>query len=301
MSSESGDAASRTVQILALESMEGVGRVTARKILDQFGGIEGVRRFPREQILNRLRRVPNAAQLTDRLLDEAFVSEGLAAAKQIVEELDRRQVETVAFGDEGWPPEFDALPNAHQPNLVFNYGNRRLLDEPSVAILGSAPVTEEPFEAVQVLTRRLAEAGTIVSCSASDGLDTVIIKILLSVDALPILVAGSGLAKVTPSLRPSVSAAVKAGGLLVSSFHMQHGPFDHDVRERALVQSALAKATVFIEPQEGGFFWDALVWSLERDKPVFALTSEVLPDRVHVIRDEVDMDWVLAAMRHVPE
>ncbi len=292
---------SRVAQILALENMEGVGRVTTRKILEQFGTLAEVRRFPREQILNRLHRVPQAAKLADRLLNEELVTEALADAEKTIEELARRQVTVITSGDEIWPAGVDDLPNAHRPNALFAYGNLKLLGESSVAILGSAPVEPEPFEAAQTLARRLAGEGMIVSCSASDGLDNVITKILLSKDGLPLLVAGCGLAKVAPSLRPAVSAAVKAGGLLVSSFLMQHGPFDHDVRERMLVQAALSKAAVFIEPREGGFGWDALEWSLDSGKPVFALTKESLPDRVHVIRDELDMDWVLAAMKHVPE
>lgn len=292
---------SRLTQILALENMEGVGRVTARKILEQFGSLAEVRRFPREQILNRLHRVPHASKLAEKLLDEQLVAEALDDAARTIDELGRRQVEVITSEDERWPSEIDHLPNPHRPNVLFAYGNVKLLAEPSVAVLGSSPVASEPFESVQLLVRRLAEVGTIVSCSASDGLDSVIIKILLSKDALPVLVAGCGLAKVPPSLRPSASSAVKAGGLLVSSFQMQHGPFDHDVRERTLIQAALAKAVVFVEPKEEGFLWDALAWSLERDRPVFALTTEALPDRIHVIRDEVDMDWVVAAMKHVPE
>ena len=294
-------AASRLAAILALEGMDGVGRVTARKILDQFGSLGEIERFPREQILNRLRRVQNAAQLVDRLLDQEFVGEALAAAERTIDELARRQVVVLTSEDAGWPAGFEALPKSHRPNVLYTYGNLKLLGEPSVAILGSAPVAEGPFEAAQTLVRKLASAGTIVSCSASDGLDTVIIKILLSENALPLLLAGCGLAKIAAGLRSSVSSAVKTGGLLASSFHMPHGPFEHDVRERTLVQAAIAKATVFIEPQERGFTWDALQWSLDQGKPVFALTTTPLPDRVHVIRDEVDMDWVLAAIRHVPE
>jgi DNA processing protein len=301
MSSQTGDPGSRLAQILALENLDGVGRVTARKILDQFGSLDEVRRFPREQIMNRLRRVPQAAKLVDRLLDEKFIAESVAAAEQTIEELEGKHLVALTSGDDGWPEELDGLPNAHRPNVLFGYGNLKLLAEPSVAMLGTAPVTTGPFEAAQVLVRRLAGAGTIVSSSASDGLDNVIIKILLSTDTLPMLVAQCGLARVAPELRPSVSAVVKQGGLLVSSFHMQHGPFDHDNRERMLVQAALSKATVFIEPREGGFSWDAMQWSLDQGKPVFALSSEPLPERVHVIHDELDMDWVLAAMRHVPE
>lgn len=292
---------SRLVALLALENMEGVGRVTARKVLDQFGSLAGIRRFPREQILNRLHRVPQVSQLIDRLEDNEFVAEAVAKAEQVVKELERRQVAALTSEDAVWPAAFESLPASHQPNVLYSYGNTALLAEPSVAFIGSAPVEPEPFEAAQTLVRRLAGEGAILSCSASDGLDNVILKISLDANALPVMIAGCGLAKVAGGLRSSVSAAVKSGGLLASSFAMGHGPFDHDVRERALVQAALAKALVFIDPQPGGFTWDALEWGLEQDRPVFALGGSSLPDRVHVIRDEIDMDWVSAALRHVPE
>jgi predicted Rossmann fold nucleotide-binding protein DprA/Smf involved in DNA uptake len=229
------------------------------------------------------------------------MNEVLEKARQNVDALRERHIHALTSSDDGWPGDLNDLPPSHRPNVLYTYGNRKVLAEASVAIVGSAPVAPEPFETVQTLARRLAQAGVIVSCATEDGLDNVIIKILLASESLPLLVAGCGMAKIAPALRSSVSGAVKAGGVLASSFPMTHGPFDHDVRERSLVQSALAKAVVFVDPQETGFSWDALEWSLAHDKPVFALSTSPLSERVHVIQDEVDMDWVLAAVRHVPE
>lgn len=299
MSSPSDDSTSRIAEILALEGMEGVGRVTTRKILDHFGGVAGVRRYPREQILNRLRRVPQAGRLVDRLLDETYMADALTEAGKVIDDLSRRKVQVVTPGDAVWPEALETLPNTHRPNALYAFGNVQLLTEPSVAIVGAAPVGQGPFEVAQALVRRVAGAGGIISCSASDGLDNVVTKITVAAGSLPILVAASGLGKVDPAQRSSVSAAVKAGALLVSSFPLQHGPFDHDVKERMLLQAALAKAVVLIEPREGSFAWATLEWSLKNARAVFALSDHALPDRVHVIRDEIDMDWVVAAVRHI--
>ncbi len=84
----------------------------------------------------------------------------------------------------------------------------------------------------------------------------------------PVGVLGSGLATLTPSLRPAATALVRAGGLLLSPFPMTHGPFPHDDRERALVQVAMAQATLAAAPAADSHEARAAAWALEASRPV---------------------------------
>src|SRR5690606_30639695 len=110
-------------------------------------------------------------------------------------------------------------------------------------------------------------------------------------------VAACGMARLQPAFRPAVSAAVRGGGLFVSPFAMEHGPFEHDDQDRLLVQTAVAQAVVFVDPRPETPEAAAMAWALEAGMPVFGLAPGALPERVHALRTDVDVDWVAAAAR----
>ena len=290
--------------VLALENLEGVGRVTVRRLLGQFSDVGEVGTLPREQVLNRLKGIPNAANLVDRLADDEGMKDAAAGILKRIEAWSARKIEIATWLDEeGWPGALDRLPNPHRPNVLYSYGSRESLSRPHAAIIAVGELEPGPFEEAQTLIRMLLGKGIGISVGTSTGFDVVGIKLSEAGGVPPVLVASCGLAKIEQAIRPHASAVVKSGGLMVSSLPMDQGPFDHDRREGSLVQAALATAVVFVDPKPGSFDWTALEWALEVNKPVFAIVDggegvgAEIPDRVHVIRDEVDREWVMAAVK----
>ena len=125
-------------------------------------------------------------------------------------------------------------------------------------------------------------------------------KLSLEGGLAPLMVASCGLARIEARMRSHGSKTVKSGGLMISSLPMDHGPFEHDAREGYLVQTALAKAVVFVDPKPKSFEWTALEWALSSGMSVFAISEGALPERVHMIENEIDMEWVVAAIKLVP-
>jgi predicted Rossmann fold nucleotide-binding protein DprA/Smf involved in DNA uptake len=279
--------------------MEGVGRVTARKVLGQFGGIGEPSQLPREQVLNRLKGVPNAASLLDRLDDEASMEAIQASIARRLEAWSARKIRVLTFLDPGWPERLNELPNPHRPNALFVYGDPKSTGEPVVAIVAEGAIEAGPFEAAQDLIRMVVSKNTTIGLDGMTGFDVVGIKLSLDAGRPPHLITSYGLASTPPTMRPHASSVAKAGGIMVSSFPMDHGPFDHDKKEGALVQSALARAVVFVDPKPKSFLWPALEWALSVGMPVFSIGGEDLPDRVHRIETSIDMEWVIAAVEHV--
>ena len=72
-------------------------------------------------------------------------------------------------------------------------------------------------------------------------------------------------------MRPGATALTRAGGLLVSPFPMAHGPFDHDDRERALVQAALGRAVLAVAPPADSPEDRAAAWAAEAGRPLLVL------------------------------
>lgn len=289
----------RTTFARALLSLDGVGRVTASRLLQHFASYDALRAFPREQVLARLKGAPNAASLVERLFDEPTMRAHLEQAKEQREALQRRRVELIAQGDAAWPEVLDDLPRSERPVLLHLFGNAEVLARPLVALFADPPLSPAPFEQAQALVRHLLGQDLSPATGTASGFDIVVHK-LAATGPTPcpsLLVAPCGMARLAPKMRPTVSMVVKAGGLFVSPFEMSHGPFPHDDRERALVLAALAATSVFFEPKPDTVEWHALHWLVDQGRSVFGVAApeHPLPATVHPLATATDFDWVVAA------
>jgi DNA processing protein len=284
---------------LALLRLEGVGRVTAGRLLHRFPSLAVVRETPREQVLHRIRGAPRAEALVGRLFDGEMDAR-LAEAEAALDRLAERRIRILTEHDPDWPRGLDALAPADRPTVLYAFGDTAVLTRPSVALLARPPLDSEGFETSQTLTRRLLDAGLVPASGVQSGFDTVVCKLAVAAAAPAILVASAGLSRVPPPMRPAAAAAVRAGGVLVSPFPPEHGPFPHDDGERARLTVALARAAAFFGPHEGTPEAEALRWALEHDRPTFGTSAgggPPLPDRVHPLARDRDLDWVIGAAR----
>jgi DNA processing protein len=290
---------------LALLDLEGVGRVTAHRLLARFTTLDALRDCPREQVLLRLKGLPHAERTAGLLCDEAAFAPHLTRAQAAVAEMAARHIAVIVPGHEHWPAALEALDPGARPVALYAFGDAALLTAQPVALFGRAPLPADAFEAAQGLAERLLAERLPLACGATPGFDVGLHKRCAAARHPCVMVTRAGLARIDPPARPSVAAAVKAGGVLVSPFPPTHGPFDHDDRERALVQAALAGPAAFFAPTAGTPEGKALAWALAAGRPVFGVEDDLAADasllpfseRVHRLARPVDLDWVVAAAR----
>ncbi len=291
---------------LALLDLEGVGRVTALRLLERFPTYESLLDYPREQVLLRLKGIPNAERTVAHLFDRDAFQTAIKKAADDVTGLSGKHIQVIAHGHPHWPAGVSDLDRSNQPVLLYTFGDTEALAQTSVAMLARPPLATGPFEAAQVLARKLLDEGIPVSSAAQTGFDVVLHKLYSAARVPSVIVANCGLGKVDNKMRPGIAAAVKAGGILVSSFPPTHGPFDHDDADRALLQTALAGPSLFVAPRMHTPEARALDWALNANRPVFGLPGDdaddalSFPERVHLLLQDVDQDWVIAAARTTP-
>jgi len=278
---------------LALLSLDGVGRVTAQRLTEHFDGPGDLRSYPREQVFLRIKGVANAEAITERLFEGDALPEARARAEKRIGVLAEQGVRLLCPSSDDWPRGLDALGRPHRPLLLWAHGSTDALHPPSVAFLARPPMDEGPFERAQALAGHLLARGGVPVVGAQNGFDVALAKRAAGQNAPAVLVAACGLAQVPRKLRPAAGRAVRAGGLLLSPFPMQHGPFDHDDREGALVQAALARTAVFALPEsDDAPEARALEWAMGADRPAFVL-GEHAPSGARPVRGPDDFDAVL--------
>lgn len=281
---------------LALLRVDGIGRVTAHRLLAHFPTPDALRATPREQVLLRIKGAPNAEALVARLFDEPAMAEHLDTARADVEALTARGITVLTGRNPRWPTGLDALDRNARPVALYVYGDADVLARPAAALFARPPLPGPPFEVAQDLVRLLIAHGIVAVAGAESGFDAVVHKLCAAAGHPSVLVANAGMAKVPKPMRPAVTAAVRAGGALVSPFPLEHGPFEHDDAERALVSAALASASAFFAVPPGSHEDRAMRWNLDHGRPTFGVAGEApLPERTHALDRPLDLDWVVAA------
>ncbi|MDX1439214.1 MAG: DNA-processing protein DprA [Rubricoccaceae bacterium] len=286
---------------LALLSLEGVGRVTAHKIMERFPNYDDLLACPHEQVLLRIKGTPRADQLVRKLFDVDVLVPAIEHQHAIIRNMDERNISLLTSGHPSWPSQLDVLPRSDRPVVLYAFGHPSILAANSVALFGSEGISASAFEVAQTLASKLIKEGITLCTAARTGFDAVLHRLCADGSHPCIMVAHCGLARIDHRARASVAQAVKAGGVLISSFPMSHGPFDHDDTERALLQAVLGGPAAFFDPQKHSPESTAMQWAIHAKKPVFGLstetgnTAESLPDHVHVLKRPVDYDWVIAA------
>ncbi|WP_420454737.1 DNA-processing protein DprA [Rubrivirga sp.] len=252
---------------LALLSLDGVGRVTAHRLLERFPSADAVRAAPREQVLLRLKGVAHADRVVDAVGGPSF-DDALATAGDRLAALADRQIGVLAPGAAGWPAGLDALDRSDRPVVLYAFGDLGALAWPSLAVLAGAPLAAEPFERAQDVARAVLSRGRGLVVGAAHGVDLALQKLSLAAGVPAVAVVGAGLARLDRSMRPGATALTRSGGLLVSPFPMAHGPFDHDDRERALVQAALGRSVLAVAPPADSPEDRAAAWAAQAGRAV---------------------------------
>lgn len=265
-----------SVFAVALLSLEGVGRVAAHRLLERFPTREAVRDAPREQVLLRLKGVAHADRTVAAVCAPDFDAT-LEEARQRLAALAERRIHAITPGADGWPAPLDDLPRADRPVVLYAFGDLAALTWPGLSVLAAAPLAPDPFERAQDVARSVLARGRGLIVGAAHGVDLALQKLSIGAGVPAVAVVGSGLGRLERSMRPAATALTKAGGLLVSPFPMGHGPFEHDDRERALVQAALGRAALAVAPPAGSPEDRALAWAAEAGRPV-ALLPPAPPD-----------------------
>ena len=279
--------------------MEGVGWVTAGRLLQHFSTYEDLLDYPREQVLVRIKGVARAEDLVRRFFDRDQMHQLLQQAQKEHEQLGSKGISLLTPRDNRWPAGLADLPRARRPFLLYAYGAPGVLSRPVAAFFARPPLSEPCFERAQALTRHLIQADISPATGAAHGFDVVMHKIAGG-NRPPhpsVLVAPCGLAQLPSKMRPTASGVVRSGGVCLSPFPMQHGPFDHDDKTRALVLAALAQASVFVEPEASTPDGEALAWCEEAGRPAFILPGEdtALPDYASLVTSQNDFRRVSSA------
>ena len=254
---------------LRLLETPGIGRESARKLLNAFGSPQAV-----------IAATSGArSQVVGIALAQALASppESLGALVTatcewlVADPAQSRAV--VTLGDPRYPKLL--LEAADPPLLLYAQGRVELLQAAAIAVVGSRNPTPQGLESARAFSSHLADAGLTVVSGLALGIDTAAHTGALEGSASTVAVVGTGLDRVYPSRNLKLAHRIASMGLIVSEYALGTPPLPHHFPPRNRIIAGLARGTLVVEAalQSGSLITARLASEAGRD--VFAIPGSI--------------------------
>jgi DNA processing protein len=255
---------------LALTFVDGVGPLSARKLIQYFGTAEEVFR----------QKSRDLSQVTGIHAAQAAAIEGyfdFTKAEYEMAYCEKHHIEVISFLAKAYPNRLKHCDDA--PVVLFKKGNASLSPERMVSIVGTRRITDHG----KIITRQLVESmvpyGVTIVSGLAYGVDIEAHKAALDVGLPTIAVLGHGLNKVYPAAHARYAVQMLENGGLLSEFTTDTKPDRENFPMRNRIVAGMSDATIVIESgQTGGSMITAdLANGYSRD--VFAVPGRIGDER----------------------
>ncbi len=175
--------------------------------------------------------------------------------------------------DEAYPPLLKEIPDP--PPLLFVKGNKAVLSQPQIAIVGTRYPTKEGRRNSYQFAKELAQSGFVISSGLAKGVDTEAHRGALS-GGSTIAVLGTGLTQIYPAENRKLSEEIiTSGGAMISELPLHAAPRAENFPRRNRIISGLSIGIVIVEAakQSGSLITARL--ALEQNREVFAIPGSI--------------------------
>ncbi len=253
---------------IGISLIPGVGSITAKKLIEHFGGIEEIFR-EKENNLQKLSGIGTS------LAKNIATQNVLKRAEQEILFLEKNHIRSYFYFDPDYPDRLKQCPDA--PVIFYFLGNIELNQAKVLSIVGTRSATQRGKELCQQLIDDLAERNhnPLIVSGLAYGIDICAHKAALKRDLNTIAVLGHGLSTIYPSLHKSIARDITKQGGLLTDFLSDEKPDRNNFVKRNRIIAGLADATIVVESglTGGALITADLANSYNRD--VFAFPGRI--------------------------
>lgn len=187
------------------------------------------------------------------------------------------QIEEIYIENENYPVQ---LRNIYNPPLkLYVLGNKEILKQKAVAIVGSRDATEYGKKVAFQFSRNLSENGINIISGLALGIDTYAHLGTLQNNnkGKTIAILGSGLDNIYPKQNVELAKTIiKNGGCIISEYPLGTKPEKLHFPQRNRIISGLSKGVLVVEASEKSGSLITADFALEQGKEVFAVPGNIL-------------------------
>lgn len=257
-----------------LSKVPGIGPQKIFQLLSAFQSYEKIYAASPKKLLG--------AGLSQNLTEVLIKTRKEISIQNEQEHLEKNQISIILDTDKDFPPSLKQ--SKHFIPILYVRGNRTILHQTSVAIVGSRKFSPYGKHAASRLSFDIAQSGVHIVSGLALGIDGLAHTASLEANALDtaagktIAVLGGGIDDATIAPRTHVSLAHKileSGGALISTYPPKTRPSKGTFPARNTIMALLSNVTLVIEANKNSGTLITAMRAFEANKQIFAVPGSI--------------------------
>lgn len=250
---------------LILSLIEGLGDESFRKLLFTFNHPASIL-SAEVRLLERVVKKQIAIDIADQRVDQKRIATTLKW-------LENPENAIITLNDEDYPKQL--LNIIDPPPLLYLKGQRKLLNRPSIAIVGSRNATPQGISNANAFAEAASNAGLCVVSGMALGIDTAAHQGALNGSSGSIAVVGTGLDIVYPAKNHQLAHRLARDGALLSEFPLGMPAIGRNFPRRNRIISGISLGCLVIEATLKSGSLITARQALEQGREVMAIPGSI--------------------------
>ena len=252
--------------LLALQRVEGVGDIMAKKLITHCGSAEAVFNTKTATLAS----IDGVGLMLLKNLKGKLVFE---KANQELEFIKANDINTVYFQEEGYPERLKQCIDG--PLLLFTSGNIDLKNRKIISIVGTRQITSYGTDFCRKLIEDLAPLDPIIVSGFAYGVDIIAHQLAIEYNLQTIGVVAHGLNQIYPKTHKKYVAKVEENGGFMTEFWSSSNPDKENFVRRNRIVAGMSEATIVIESADRGGSLITANMANDYNRDVFAVPGRV--------------------------
>lgn len=247
--------------VLALQKVELVGDIVAKKLLTHFGSAKEI--F--QSKASKLQSIDGIGSILIRNLKDKSVFQKAETELQFIKE---NHIETLYFKDENYPEKLKHCIDG--PVLLFASGNFDLKNRKIISIVGTRQITSYGIESCKKLISDLAPLNPIIVSGFAYGVDIIAHQAAMENNLQTIGIVAHGLNQIYPKVHKKYVAKMEKNGGFMTDFWSSSNPDKENFVKRNRIVAGMSEATIVIESADKGGSLITATMAGDYNRDVFA-------------------------------
>lgn len=281
---------------LALLQVEGVGDITAKKLINHCGSAENVfKENPKH-----LAAIDGIGSVLIKNLSDKDV---FKLAEKEIKFIETEKIKAVSFLDADYPERLKHCIDA--PVVLFTSGNISLENRKIISIVGTRQITAYGTEMCRKLIEDLAPLDPVIVSGFAYGVDITAHQTAMEHNLQTIGVLAHGLNQVYPKPHKKYVAKMEQTGGFMTEFWSSSNPDKENFVRRNRIVAGISEATIVIESADRGGSLITASIANDYNRDVFAIPGKVTDkysqgcnnliktQRAHLLTSAADLIYIL--------
>ena len=252
--------------LLALQRIDGVGDIMAKKLLTHLGSAEAIFKAKASQLAG----IDGIGSVLLKNLKDKTVFE---KASNELEFIKANDINVAYFQDENYPERLKQCIDG--PLLLFTSGNIDLKNRRIISIVGTRQITSYGSEFCRKLIEDLAALNPIIVSGFAYGVDIVAHQMAMEYDLQTIGVVAHGLNQIYPKTHKKYVGKMEQNGGFITEFWSSSNPDKENFVKRNRIVAGMSEATIVIESADRGGSLITANMANDYNRDVFAVPGRV--------------------------